>query len=198
MQVANQKGDDVLMEKECCVRCGQETPYDIQTPVTQRLYYIEGSGQLCPNCYRILYGEAKRDEREQALSDLHANPGSSLYLWKAVIAFEGQEFTTSGRGSREGVRFTYSITRTAGQKGGGHRYNGEAVEGYGNELWVITDGEEKKKSISRSTVELGYKRAVEAGGIVTGPKKLNVPGAGSYLYPMFIRFGVINNNSSVE
>ena len=163
-------------------------------PHTKIVYSLD---TMSAECERIrLYRSRKR-----AVSDLQVHiglPDASLYLWKAVIAFEAYPFKTSGRGTREGVRFTYSITRTADQKGGGHRYNGEAVEGFGNELWVITDGEEKKKSISRSTVELGYKRAVEAGGIVTGPKKLNIPGAGSYLYAMFVRFGLINNNSSVE
>ena len=51
-----------------------------------------------------------------------------------------------------------------------------------------------QKSISRSTVDLGYRRAVElmnTAGEVRGPKKLGIPGAGSYLYPMLIRFGVI-------
>jgi len=163
-------------------------------PHTKIVYSLD---TMSAECERIrLYRSRKR-----AVSDLQVHiglPDASLYLWKAVIAFEAYPFKTSGRGSREGVRFTYSITRTADQKGGGRHYEGEAVEGFGNELWVITDGTEKKKSISRSTVELGYKRAVEAGGIVTGPKKMNIPGAGSYLYPMFVRFGVINNNSSVE
>lgn len=54
-----------------------------------------------------------------------------------------------------------------------------------------TDG---AAGISRSTVDLGYRRAVElmnTAGEVRGPKKLGIPGAGSYLYPMLIRFGVI-------
>lgn len=46
------------MEKEKCIRCGKETPYDINTPITVRRYYIEGSGQLCPLCYQELYGVA--------------------------------------------------------------------------------------------------------------------------------------------
>ena len=31
--------------KELCVRCEQETPYDINFPVDQRLFYIEGAWQ---------------------------------------------------------------------------------------------------------------------------------------------------------
>ena len=39
-----------------CIRCGSETPYDINCTVCQRAYFVEGSGQLCPLCYQELYG----------------------------------------------------------------------------------------------------------------------------------------------
>ena len=42
----------------------------------------------------------------------------------------------------------------------------------------------KEKSITRSTVDIAFQKA-------TGPKKLGVFGA-SYLYPVFVRLGVIN------
>jgi hypothetical protein len=70
------------------------------------------------------------------------------------------------------------------------------VDGYGNELWIIQNGE-KKKSISRSTVELAYSRAKEMNGIVKGPKALGIPGAGSYLYPIFVKIGVIKNGETI-
>ena len=41
--------------KEHCVRCGKDTEYDVNTPIEMRLYFIEGSGQLCPTCYQHLY-----------------------------------------------------------------------------------------------------------------------------------------------
>lgn len=44
--------------KDTCVRCGKETEYEINSPVTLRLYYVEGSGQLCHLCYQKLYGVA--------------------------------------------------------------------------------------------------------------------------------------------
>ena len=31
--------------------CGVETPYDFETHIDMRIGYIEGAGQLCPNCY---------------------------------------------------------------------------------------------------------------------------------------------------
>ena len=52
------------MNVEECVRCGKETPYMINTPVTLRLYYVEGSGQLCEACFNKLYkGETLFDRR---------------------------------------------------------------------------------------------------------------------------------------
>lgn len=111
----------------------------------------------------------------------------SAALWRCVIVFEGYPFSTSGRGSRSGVEYTYQVTRR-GSSGGRH-YAGDSVQGYGNELWVVMDGEKKEKSISRSTVELGFQKYLEVleSGEAMGPKKLGVFGA-SYLLPLFQRF----------
>lgn len=46
------RGRDV---KERCVRCSKETEYDVNTPITVRRYFVEGSGQLCEQCYFTLY-----------------------------------------------------------------------------------------------------------------------------------------------
>ena len=105
------------------------------------------------------------------------------------MLFAGYPFQTSGRGKREGVKFSYSVSEPGGA--GGRSYAGASVEGYGNEMWIVTSKGEKKKSISRSTVELAVRNALEAGGVVKGPKALNVPGAHSYLYPILVRFEVI-------
>ena len=118
----------------------------------------------------------------------------SLWLWKKVIEHEGKTFATTGRGQRPGVAFSYTVSRSGGA--GGRHYEGAEVEGYGNELWVTTATGEKKKSISRSTVDLAYRKAVEMGGTVKGPKTLGIPVAGSYLYPMLIRFGVIKQGEA--
>ena len=143
--------------------------------------------------------EEGSDEMAEAVNALHEHlylPDQSLYLWKAIIAFQSYPFTTSGRGSREGVKFTYEVSKTG--SAGGRHYDGEEVPGYGNELFILRGGgdvgepdKQLKKSISRSTVDLALKTALEMDGKVKGPKKLNTPGAGSYLYPMLIRFGVI-------
>lgn len=39
------------MSKEKCVICGVETPYDFETHIDLREFYIEGAGQLCRKCY---------------------------------------------------------------------------------------------------------------------------------------------------
>jgi hypothetical protein len=38
-------------EFEHCILCGVETSVKIGTHVDMRIGYIEGAGQLCPNCY---------------------------------------------------------------------------------------------------------------------------------------------------
>ena len=128
--------------------------------------------------------------RQAAVSDLHNHlnlPEESEYLWKCVIAFEGYVFSTSGRGKdRKGsTRFKYAVSRSSGT--GGRHYAGMNVEGFGNEIFV----EGKEKSISRSTMDLALKKAKALNGKVKGPKALGLPGSGSYLYPMLVRFKLI-------
>lgn len=41
--------------KDLCVRCGKETEYDIYTPIELRRFFVEGSGQLCPECWSRLW-----------------------------------------------------------------------------------------------------------------------------------------------
>jgi hypothetical protein len=38
-------------KKDKCVLCGRETPYTRETSIDERYGYIEGSGQLCEQCY---------------------------------------------------------------------------------------------------------------------------------------------------
>ena len=129
-------------------------------------------------------------KRVKAVEELRRHfgfPDEMEKLWLAVIAFEDYPFRTSGRGSREGVKFKYAVNRCGGT--GGRHYGGVDVSGYGNEIWIESGGETRKKSISRSTVALGYRRAREL-KVVKEPKALGIPGAGSYLYPILLRFGV--------
>ena len=108
--------------------------------------------------------------------------------------FENYPFQTYGRGKehKNATKFRYTVTRSAGA--GGRHYAGVDVPGYGNEIWI----EGKEKSISRSTVDLAYRNGraeQESCGFVSGPRKLGVPGSRSYLYAMFLRFGVITSEA---
>lgn len=109
---------------------------------------------------------------------------TSLLLWRCVVIFQNYPFSTLGRGKDQtgAVDFTYTVSK--GGRGGRH-YEGESVDGWGNEIWVSIGGVKKEKSISRSSVDLAFQKYL-AGG-VSGPKKLGVFGA-SYLLPLFQRF----------
>lgn len=110
----------------------------------------------------------------------------SFALWNAIIAFQNYPFTTSGRGSRAGVSFTYVVSDAGGS--GGKHYTGAEVDGYGNELWIVQNGEKREKSITRSSVDYALQIALE--GEVTGPKGLKIYGS-SYVYSIFKRFGLV-------
>ena len=100
-----------------------------------------------------------------------STPQTEDQLWDALIAMQGQVFYTT-----KGLDFTYTIReRRDGALGG--------------EMFISR----KEKSITQSTVFMAFRRALELGGVVAGPKKLGTFGA-SYLYPVFIRLGVIRQD----
>lgn len=82
-------------------------------------------------------------------------------VWDILVLFQDLPFFTS-----KGLEFTYIIK--------------------GNEIFFSR----KEKSVTRSTVDIALKKALELGEEATGPKKLGVFGA-SYIYPVFIRIGLI-------
>lgn len=117
-----------------------------------------------------------------------------LSLWEAICLFQDYPFTTTGRGKEKKGAIKFKYTVSAPGSAGGRHYDGPAVDGFGNEMWISTGGEQKKKSISRSTVDLAFRNALEEQrreGYVSGPRKLGVPGARSNLYAIFLRFGII-------
>ena len=94
-------------------------------------------------------------------------------LWSTILAFQGKTFYTS-----RGLAFSYVVKR--GRSGD---YVGE----------LVVNRKEKSKTITKSTVFLALKKALvlmETEGRVSGPKKLGTFGA-SYLYPVFLKFGMI-------
>ena len=50
-------GAEALTETEICVSCGGDTPYDFFDNIKDRMWYVEGSGQLCEKCYKKIYME---------------------------------------------------------------------------------------------------------------------------------------------
>ena len=79
--------------------------------------------------------------------------------------------------------------RDISSKGGKH-YEGTSVDGFGNELWIIQNGEKREKSISRSSVDYALKVVLESEEQITGPKQLGVFGS-SYTFALFRRFGLV-------
>lgn len=82
-------------------------------------------------------------------------------LWSLLNYLKGCVFFTA-----KGLKFTYKIQ--------------------GGEMYVSR----KSKSITQATVFMAFRKTIELEGFVTGPKKLGTFGA-SYLYPVFVRIGLI-------
>ena len=122
--------------------------------------------ELSANAERIrLYRERKKkcEEFSANLSTLVGQPTKEQEdtLWSMLIYLQGCVFLTA-----KGLKFTYKIK--------------------GCEMFV----NRKSKSITQATVFMAFRKAMELGGAVSGPKKLGTFGA-SYLYPIFVRLGVI-------
>ena len=171
----------------------------VSLPYMDVVYNLPEPSANAKRCRRWKERQATKLHNESTGAVCRTEEDWSLWLWKKVIEHEGKTFATSGRGQRPGVAFSYTVSRSGGA--GGRHYDGAEVEGYGNELWVTTnpnspDTRKLKKSISRSTVELGYKRAREMGGVVKGPKALGLPGAGSYVFILLREFGVIKEQGA--
>ena len=126
--------------------------------------------ELSANAERIrLYRERKKkcEEFSANLSTLAGQPTKEQEdtLWSMLLYLQGCVFPTA-----KGLKFTYKI------KGG--------------EMFV----NRKSKSITQATVFMAYHKAMELGDAVAGPKKLGTFGA-SYLYPIFVRLGVIRGDA---
>lgn len=89
-----------------------------------------------------------------------------ITLWNLICKHQNKPFTTSGRGTRPGIPFSYTIS--------------------GAEMFVST----RSKSITRLTIMLAYRKVKEMNGFVHGPKSIGVHGD-SYTYAVFKGIGVI-------
>ena len=101
-------------------------------------------------------------------ADTRQYTAEEIQLWERMKQNQGHTFFTS-----KGLSFTCEIR--------------------GNELFVSR----KHKSITRASVNMAYRKArqlMDAEGCVSGPKRLGVFGA-SYLYPVFLDLGIIDNHA---
>ena len=135
-------------------------------PYTKIPYKLD---ELSANAERIrLYRERKK-KCEEFCSSLPALAGQARHeqedtLWSMLLYLQGCVFLTV-----KGLKFTYKIKC--------------------GEMFV----NRKSKSITQATVFMAFRKAMELGGAVVGPKKLGTFGA-SYLYPIFVRLGVIRGD----
>lgn len=89
-------------------------------------------------------------------------------LWNTIRVFSGYFFETS-----EGKRFCYSVS--------------------GDEILVL----KSRKSITRADVTIALKEILKLNGVVESLQNMKVPGAG-YLYPVFLRFGLIRRKGESD
>lgn len=54
-------------EKDKCVCCKKESPYDKGENIINRFHYVEGSGQLCKTCWDEIYGCSMPRHLEQSV-----------------------------------------------------------------------------------------------------------------------------------
>lgn len=132
-------------------------------PYTKIPYKLD---ELSANAERIRLYRERKQKCEEFRSGLPALARKSRQeqedaLWEMLIYLQGCVFLTA-----KGLKFIYKI------KGG--------------EMFV----NRKAKSITQTTVFMAFRKAMELSRVVAGPKKLGTFGA-SYLYPIFMRLGVI-------
>ena len=118
--------------------------------------------ELSTNAERTkLYRERKAILKRLQQSVTAHSPDTEEVLWDALLLYQSYPFKTA-----KGLKFTYCIK--------------------GNEIFV----DRKEKSITRASVNMALKTALEQGAAITGPKKLGTFGS-SYLYPVFKILGII-------
>ena len=62
--------------KDECVNCKRETLYSKVTHIDFRLGYVEGAGQLCLDCYGVIYGlSPKLQGKEKLIKKIKENKG---------------------------------------------------------------------------------------------------------------------------
>lgn len=112
-------------------------------------------------------------KRKQAVQKLQSCMGGSMEileeaLWNTIKVFSGYFFETA-----EGERFCYNVS--------------------GDEILVL----KSRESITRADVTIALKEILKLNGVVESLQNMKVPGAG-YLYPVFLRFGLIRRKGESD
>lgn len=114
--------------------------------------------------------ENEQERWLRAIAELQEQP-TEAKLWETVIACQGVAFRTYS-----GLPFTYRL-RTG--------KNGE----YTKELWI--DRRENSKSLVWSSVLLAFQKVKHGKIMVKRPKELGDIRGISYIYALFLKFGLI-------
>ena len=162
-QIAELRSEEMKLEQIMSATGLSRASVHSYLPYTKIPYNL---AELSVNAERIrLYRE-----RKQKCAELSAKRSTLTErereeaLWSLLAGLQGCVFLTA-----KGLKFTYKI--------------------HGGEMFV----NRKSKSITQATVFMAFRKAMELGGVVAGPKKLGTFGV-SYLYPVFVRIGVIVTN----
>jgi hypothetical protein len=132
-------------------------------PYTKAIYKLEDASVTAERIRKYRSRKQSVEALKEVMESGHQTAAEAA-LWYTLILFQEYPFSTA-----KGLRFSYSIK--------------------GNEIFFTR----KEKSVTRATVNLALKKAMELqeNGIkITGPKKLGCFGA-SYLYPVFVRIDII-------
>lgn len=132
-------------------------------PYCKTVYNLEESTRVAERLRKFRKRRKAAEQIKEAIKNGTLKDMNEA-MWDALIAFEGYSFQTA-----KGLRYTYTVK--------------------GNELFFLR----KEKSVTRASVEMALETAIElqkSNVRIRGPKMLRCFGA-SYLYPIFIRFGVI-------
>lgn len=164
-----------LLEQGCSIVEIQEkmklsrASFQSYIPYRKAIYNLEEKTLLAERLQKDRQRKSATAKMENAIRSMDDGNLEAL-LWDAIVAFEGYPFSTA-----KGLRFTYEI------------------KGY--EIFFTR----KEKSVTKASVKVALDAAIELqrrGLKITGPKKLRCFGA-SYLYPIFLRIGVIQNGDKI-
>ena len=85
--------------KDKCNLCNDDSLYDKTEPINERIGYIEGSGQMCLDCYEKVYGHEWNRDREQKISrtlediyEMKDFNGVGEVKWNAIKSLTTLEF----------------------------------------------------------------------------------------------------------